>query len=191
MLEYYDGELLFPQLKLKRLTLLVGILILTSNRVGTFDEAFKSRIQLALHYETLKEPQRRSIWENFIKRLDGFETHPTLSKTASFPTKGPPHRKESVTSRATFSSKIIIRDLGVDTADLTKHLDELAKQKINGREIRNAITTARQLAIYKKEKMAYVHLQHVIKVAGKFDKYLFELHENVDDNQMMREDGVR
>lgn len=26
-----------------------GIVILTSNRVGTFDEAFKSRIQLALH----------------------------------------------------------------------------------------------------------------------------------------------
>ena len=31
-----------------------GILILTSNRVGTFDEAFKSRLQLALHYEKLK-----------------------------------------------------------------------------------------------------------------------------------------
>ena len=30
-----------------------GILILTSNRVGTFDEAFRSRIQLALHYPTL------------------------------------------------------------------------------------------------------------------------------------------
>ena len=27
-----------------------GILILTSNRVGTFDEAFKSGIQFALHY---------------------------------------------------------------------------------------------------------------------------------------------
>ena len=36
MLEYYEG-----------------ILVLTSNRVGVFDEAFKSRIQLALHYPTL------------------------------------------------------------------------------------------------------------------------------------------
>ena len=33
-----------------------GILILTSNRVGTFDEAFKSRIQLSLHYENLGKP---------------------------------------------------------------------------------------------------------------------------------------
>ncbi|KAI5917275.1 P-loop containing nucleoside triphosphate hydrolase protein [Camillea tinctor] len=42
VLEYYDG-----------------ILILTSNRVGTFGQAFKSRIQLALHYENLTTPQRR------------------------------------------------------------------------------------------------------------------------------------
>ena len=31
----------------------VGILILTSTRVGTFDEAFKSRIQLTLRYKNL------------------------------------------------------------------------------------------------------------------------------------------
>ncbi len=30
-----------------------GIIILASNRVGTFDEAFKHRIQLALHYPVL------------------------------------------------------------------------------------------------------------------------------------------
>lgn len=46
-----------------------GILILTSNRVGHFDEAFRSRIQLALHYETLSQTQRHSIWANFIKHL--------------------------------------------------------------------------------------------------------------------------
>jgi SpoVK/Ycf46/Vps4 family AAA+-type ATPase len=40
-LEYYDG-----------------ILILTSNRVGTFDEAFKSRIQVALHYPNLDRVAR-------------------------------------------------------------------------------------------------------------------------------------
>lgn len=40
-------------------------LILTSSRVGTFDEAFKSRIQLALHYKPLTIPQRKKIWRNF------------------------------------------------------------------------------------------------------------------------------
>lgn len=46
-----------------------GILILTSNRIGTFDEAFKSRMQLTLHYPPLKLSGRRQIWNNFINRL--------------------------------------------------------------------------------------------------------------------------
>ncbi|KAH5758126.1 hypothetical protein HBI17_069400 [Parastagonospora nodorum] len=52
VLEYYDG-----------------ILILTSNRVGTFDEAFKSRISLALHYPNFTKSQRCRIWKNFLNRL--------------------------------------------------------------------------------------------------------------------------
>jgi hypothetical protein len=46
-----------------------GIIILTSNRVGTFDEAFKSRIQLALHYPSLAKDKRYEIWTMFITRL--------------------------------------------------------------------------------------------------------------------------
>jgi hypothetical protein len=51
-LEYYDG-----------------ILILTTNRVGTFDEAFKSRIHLAIQYPNLDEEQRVEIWRNFVQML--------------------------------------------------------------------------------------------------------------------------
>ncbi|CAG8962268.1 hypothetical protein HYFRA_00005323 [Hymenoscyphus fraxineus] len=164
VLEYYDG-----------------ILILTSNRVGTFDEAFESRIQLALHYKNLELWQRHSIWENFINRLEGFSTtHLTGTLTK-------PKRQDSFLS----TSKAANRDLGTDTGDLKKHLDDLAKEEMNGRQIRNAITTARQLAMYKEVQMNYGHLKHVIKVAGEFDRYLFQLHEEVDDNDIMRFDGVR
>ena len=52
VLEYYDG-----------------IMILTTNRVGTFDEAFKSRIHLAIRYFKLDEEQRLEIWRNFIQML--------------------------------------------------------------------------------------------------------------------------
>ncbi|KAH7140821.1 P-loop containing nucleoside triphosphate hydrolase protein [Dactylonectria macrodidyma] len=52
VLEYYDG-----------------ILILTTNRVGSFDEAFKSRIQLALAYPRLNEEDRLKIWNNFVQML--------------------------------------------------------------------------------------------------------------------------
>ncbi|KAI0976523.1 P-loop containing nucleoside triphosphate hydrolase protein [Xylaria arbuscula] len=47
-----------------------GILILTTNRVGTFDEVFKSRIQLALHYPTLGPYQRLQVWQNFLERFE-------------------------------------------------------------------------------------------------------------------------
>lgn len=156
-------------------------MILTSNRVGTFDEAFKSRIQLALHYESLQRWQRHSIWENFINRLEGFSTsHPTGTSTK-------PKRQDSSLT----TSKTVNRDLGIDTADLKKHLDDLAKEEMNGRQIRNAITTARQLAMYKEVQMNYEHLKHVIEVAGEFDRYLFKLNEELDDNEIMREGGFR
>lgn len=88
-------------------------------------------------------------------------------------------------------SKGLALDFGVDTVNLRKYLNDLAHQEMNGRQIRNAITTARQLALYKREMMDYNHLKHVIEVAGKFDRYLFELHEQVDDNQIAHDDGIR
>ncbi|KAJ5912219.1 uncharacterized protein N7473_001522 [Penicillium subrubescens] len=50
-----------------------GILILTSNRVGTFDEAFISRIQHALHYPDLVPRQRRQIWQIFVERFENLD----------------------------------------------------------------------------------------------------------------------
>ncbi|KAI1300902.1 hypothetical protein F5Y03DRAFT_363254 [Xylaria venustula] len=54
---------------LRNLEYYEGILILTSNRVGTFDEGFRSRIQLAIHYPKLEQPERRKVWDNFVNRL--------------------------------------------------------------------------------------------------------------------------
>ncbi|KAI0454812.1 hypothetical protein F5B21DRAFT_474339 [Xylaria acuta] len=47
-----------------------GILFLTSNRVGTFDDAFISRIHLVIYYEDLGEPQRKQIWTQFFDKLE-------------------------------------------------------------------------------------------------------------------------
>jgi ATPase family associated with various cellular activities (AAA) len=132
-----------------------GILILTSNRVGTFDDAFKSRIQLALHYENLNVTQRRKIWRNFMNRLK------TLGED------------------------------NVDFDDILDHLDDLGKEDMNGREIRNAITTARQLAQFKEQPFCYAHLKHVIRVSGKFGKYLKDLRDGLTEDEVKREQGVR
>jgi AAA+ superfamily predicted ATPase len=57
-----------------------GILILTSNRIGTFDEAFKSRVQLTVHYPTLKRKGRRRIWSNFITGLENTSIKARISQ---------------------------------------------------------------------------------------------------------------
>jgi hypothetical protein len=62
---------------------------------------------------------------------------------------------------------------------------------MNGRQIRNTITTARQLAQYKHEKMNYRHLNHAIKVSGKFDEYLKGLKHGATSDELAREDGLR
>lgn len=113
-----------------------GTLILTSNRVGTFNEAFKSRIQLALHYPVLGPYQRLRIWGNFLNRLESFGD-----------------------------------DDKVDVADLRDHLEDLKEEQMNGRQIRNAITTAWQYAEWKGKTPTYEHLSDVLEVSGRFDQY--------------------
>ncbi|KAJ3577865.1 hypothetical protein NPX13_g2702 [Xylaria arbuscula] len=132
-----------------------GILILTTNRVGTFDEAFKSRIQLALHYPTLGPYQRLRVWENFLERYEK------------------------------------LQDDTVETGDLRDHLDELSKEDMNGRQIRNALTTARQYAKWKGEKLNYAKLKDVIEVAGQFDKYLVKLHKGLTHDELAEDQGLR
>lgn len=45
-------------------------MFLTTNRVTSIDDAFESRIDLALTYNKLSEPIRRQIWQNFIQRFE-------------------------------------------------------------------------------------------------------------------------
>lgn len=127
VLEYYDG-----------------ILILTSNRVGTFDEAFKSRVQLAVHYPALNEDGRFEIWRNFLQAL-----------------------------RDT--------DVDVDHEELERKVAVLARHKLNGRQIRNLVWTARQLAKYKKERLEFIHLEQVLEIANEFEEYLEKTHGQTDE----------
>ncbi|KDN68602.1 putative ATPase [Colletotrichum sublineola] len=147
VLEYYDG-----------------ILILTTNRVGTFDEAFKSRIQLNLRYNKLDEDKRLKIWNNFITRLE-LRTH-----------KG--HDKSS-------------HDYGINSDSIRSKLQALAAENLNGREIRNAISTARQLASFKREAMDYGHLSSVITEANNFEQYLVNLHKGHSADEIQHDIEAR
>jgi hypothetical protein len=146
---------------------------LTSNRVGYFDEAFKSRIQLTLRYKTLDRPQRLQIWQNFITRLQGFQSS-----------------AENVAIRRQPSIHGGV-DFGINVEEVQAMLPQLADAKLNGREIRNAISTARQLAMFRKEKMGYEHLRVVIEEAKKFDDYLMELREGFSQDEISKIEGAR
>lgn len=123
--------------------------------MGVFDEGFKSRIQLAIHYEKLGLSSRKQVWKNFLDRLASSQ-HDEL-----------------------------------DIDDLERHIHDLARYVLNGREIRNALTTGRQLARYEKKPLTFEGLKHVIDVSNRFDKYLKEVNDGVDDDQLARDDCLR
>lgn len=164
-----------------------GIMILTTNRVGTFDEAFKSRILLSLHYEKLTIGQRRKIWRGFINHLE--DTHA--------PGGGRDGGREQSNGNSSAVGTTSLRrgsqnDLpGIDYQEIRDSLDELASHELNGRQIRNIITTARQLAKFRKKTLDYGLLQEVISLSGKFDEYFSKLNENQSDEQIARSDGLR
>ncbi|PGG97394.1 hypothetical protein GX51_07364 [Blastomyces parvus] len=56
-----------------------GILFLTTNRVETFDDAFQSRIHVALRYGDLTPKAKRTVWKMFLDKVrikDGLKVVP-------------------------------------------------------------------------------------------------------------------
>ncbi|EPE10912.1 aaa family atpase [Ophiostoma piceae UAMH 11346] len=54
---------------LRQLEYFQGILFLTTNRVETFDDAFQSRIHIALRYDSLDNRAKKAIFKIFIERV--------------------------------------------------------------------------------------------------------------------------
>ena len=79
----------------------------------------------------------------------------------------------------------------MDIDDLKDRLEELSQTKMNGREIRNAITTARQYADWKGATLTYKYLKDVIEISGRFDEYLNKLYGGDSQDQSMEDEGFR
>ncbi|KAF4997172.1 hypothetical protein FGRMN_4067 [Fusarium graminum] len=116
---------------LRQLEYFQGILFLTTNRVETFDEAFQSRIHIALRYENLNSKAKRTIFKMFLDR---------------------------------------VRELGkLKVEPLTEDdLITLSKQDLNGREIKNVVGSAQDLAVTKGEALSMRHIRQVLDVHAKF-----------------------
>jgi hypothetical protein len=105
-----------------------GLLFLTTNRVGTIDEAFKSRIHLSLYYPPLDKTQTRDIFRLNIGKLKQIEAE---------------------RHRMTGEPALVIKENEI-IEFASKHYEELARSTgcWNGRQIRSAFQIASSLAIH-------------------------------------------
>ncbi|KAI5460557.1 hypothetical protein BGZ63DRAFT_425063 [Mariannaea sp. PMI_226] len=111
-----------------------GLLFLTTNRVGTIDEAFKSRIHLSLYYPPLDKTQTRDIFRLNIVKLKEIEAE---------------------RHRMTGEPALVIKEAEILNF-ATKHYEELARSTgcWNGRQIRSAFQIASSLALHNYTKSA-------------------------------------
>ncbi|KAF9630646.1 hypothetical protein BFW01_g1208 [Lasiodiplodia theobromae] len=136
-----------------------GILFLTTNKVGTFDEAFKSRIHLSLYYPPLNDDQTKAIWEVNLARLKRY--HPGLD----------------IEDRSIMTwVKSLIRERERDNF-----------RPWNGRQIHNACQTAASIALFQDEgKLTLEHFEIVSQASMAFDQYLRDVHGTDDSGRAKR-----
>ena len=139
-----------------------GILFLTTNRVGTFDDAFKSRIHLSLYYPELKLTPTLKVWKMNISRTRSNLHHVDVDEDEimEFAEKQYKKAKKDNTGRW------------------------------NGRQIRNAFQTAIALAEWdlkidktKTAKLTRARFEKVEKASREFDKYLKDTHGGANEGE--------
>ena len=126
-----------------------GTLFLTTNRIQNIDAAFQSRIHISMEYSELSTDSRRTIWENFLTA-----TTPTggFSGAAVPPSPDPPDGSAPSPTNAGPS--------GVSSEEM----DTLANYRMNGREIKNVLKTAKLLASSKAEELRFEHIKKVLSI---------------------------
>ncbi|KAL4878182.1 hypothetical protein BJY04DRAFT_221328 [Aspergillus karnatakaensis] len=165
-----------------------GILFLTTNRVGTFDEAFISRIHVMLYYPPLQEEPTVQIWKMHIKRAQKRQIVIPSEKEG-----------ESATKRALFDVRK--RDI---VSFARNHFRENEKAPWNGRQIRNAFQTAIAIAQHGARGPgssdatlnAPVILDHkpfqiVANASKAFKSYLSEVYHGADDAKRAHNSQLR
>ncbi|KAK7911950.1 hypothetical protein PG985_014431 [Apiospora marii] len=154
-----------------------GVLFLTTNRVGDFDEAFASRIHMSLYYPPLSKEATEAIFDLNINRIK---------------------KKMAKSGR-----KINVKDTSI-AVFASEYWHEYPKARWNGRQIRNACHTAAALAEFEaqggddetpEDSQAVINLEvkHFEKVANAylgFSEYLRDIY-GVDADERAKENFLR
>jgi len=115
-----------------------GVLFLTTNRITCFDEAFHSRISVALHYTELDTASRVQIWHNLLEAA------------------GIPHY---------FGGNLSVpKDLKIEECGVVA--EKLAEYELNGRQIRTAIRLSQTLVVSEKLPLHAVTLDYLENCIG-------------------------
>ena len=159
---------------LRVLEYFTGVLFLTTNRVGSIDEAFKSRIHIILYYPPLDRKQTMAIWEMNMNRLEDKKKRRNERFNVD---------KEEIFSFARQHYK----------------QNSFKNAQWNGRQIRNAFQTAFALAGFEAYEAAQnsravagaepssfephlkaAHFETVAKASMEYDDYLYKLRGKTD-----------
>ncbi|KAI9704612.1 MAG: hypothetical protein M1820_005525 [Bogoriella megaspora] len=156
-----------------------GVLILTTNRVGEFDEAFRSRIHISLYYPKLDHESTLQIWKMNLRRLE---------------------------EASAINVDIEKDEILAFAKQHWKETKDRPGRSWNGRQIKNAFQTALALANWhfhdtkhgKKLERPLLKVKHfalVAETSAHFDDYLNETH-GADDVQgayslMAAREGLR
>jgi hypothetical protein len=153
-----------------------GILILTTNRVGQFDEAIKSRVHISLYYPPLTKKTSLEIWKMNLNRLEREE-------------KGRSTKRPII-----FSRKDIMEFANAHWAD-----NEISNTNWNGRQIKNAFQTAIALAEFEYMELQSKlktndggplleasHFKKVATASARFDRYLISVRSTDAKNSEIK-----
>lgn len=135
-----------------------GILILTTNRIGEFDEAFSSRVHIKLYYPKLDRKSTLEIWKMNLKRIADSDLNIDV-------------KEDDIRQFA--------RKLWADSANKQT-------QRWNGRQIRNAFQSAIALAKWdyhenvsvcgQRPCLSVQQFEVVAKTSAHFDAYISTMH---------------
>lgn len=143
-----------------------GILFLTTNRVGVFDEAFKSRIHLPLYYPPLEWKNSEKIWRIHLKKL--------------------------VESDLIIVDESDILEYAEHFFDRQNAKGSRVGPVWNGRQIRNAFQSAVALAGHGREetgnkiRVGREHFESVAKVSDHFNAYIYGIKTQTDSDKALR-----
>lgn len=149
----------------------IGILFLTTNRVGAIDDAFRSRLHLTLYFPRLDAAKSKKVWKVNIRRMkDGNEDRKSLG----------------------------LPEVQLDEKRILKYAElNFDALHWNGRQIRNAFQSALALAEFKlkgsNEESPLISVKEFEAIAAasnEFETYMQATH-GLDEEKMAKRDRMR